>query len=387
MATLREALNLLGYSEEQSKSLVQIFHITGVFDGKTHNDKKLTEVELEAQLQSNLGISEGADALSIAQEFNRLGQEKFKKIRGGGERQEMSSISIPETGFMTHFEALSMSQEKDPKGDVKLYFIFGASEDGLRNRIEFLKEKLGEDINSKDVIFLGGDRKLWPKYTEDNEYLLRSVPGEEVTFKLIAELNPDLDIKEIKKQINQFFEKTKQDLIDGKINITQIRKKIIEEMVKGVKWPTESDLEKYLAKEMLGIEEARVIEGEIDPKIGRPTTETTLQAIPRELSHIVTSQPEACFVSSQPHMVRQVSLAKSLSGLKNVTGCGRGAPSLLDHKNTAPMLEATLGEVNSLCKIKEKEKELETSSPNLKKKVYDFLKGSGLTNGCSSIRS
>ena len=216
MATLREALNLLGYSEEQSKSLVQIFHITGVFDGKTHNDKKLTEVELEAQLQSNLGISEGADALSIAQEFNRLGQEKFKKIRGGGERQEMSSISIPETGFMTHFEALSMSQEKDPKGDVKLYFIFGASEDGLRNRIEFLKEKLGEDINSKDVIFLGGDRKLWPKYTEDNEYLLRSVPGEEVTFKLIAELNPDLDIKEIKKQINQFFEKTKQDLIDGK---------------------------------------------------------------------------------------------------------------------------------------------------------------------------
>lgn len=364
MPTLEKALSLLGYDKEKSKSLIQIFHIAGIFDGKIQ-DEPLSESELEKKLQSDLGVTDGSD-LAIAQKLNELGQKKFQEIRGAGERQEMYPLSIATTGFIDYFKDLKLSETIPPEKDVKLYFIFGASEAGLRNRIGFLRDSIGHDeLESKDIIFLGGDRKLWPKYTGDNEYLLRSTPGEDATFKLIEELNPDQDIKEIKKEINQFFEEKKQDLMDGKINVARIRVQIVEEVAKGIKWPTESDLERYLAKEILAIDDARVIEGEIDPKIGRPTTETNLQAIPKSLPNMIKSQPKSCFVSSQPHIGRQTSLARSLSGLNNIAGCGKEALSLMDSKNITPMLEAVLGEVNSQCRIKEKEHSQEVKGPRV----------------------
>ncbi len=356
MTNLLESLNVLGYNKQQAESIIQIFHFTGAFDQQI-KDQPLSAKKIDAILSSNLDLDQDATNLDIAVKFNEIGQTKWRDLRKEGERQEMSAISIKNPEITEFFKVLNISQEIKPNKDCELYFVFGASEAGLINRIDFLKDNLGDEIGNKKIIFLGGKRELWPKYSGDNEFLIRSIPGENVTFDLIKKLNPNIDIEDFKAKINEFFESRKQDFIDKKIDVTKLRKEIIENFSEGIIWPTESDLERFLAQKILKIENPKVIEGQIDPSIGRPTTETTLKAIKDDLkqdpnfSDINFETTKICFISSQPHILRQTKLAESLSGFINVSGSGRGCESSLNPNNVSGLLEALLGEINALSGI------------------------------------
>lgn len=366
MPNLRDSLEFIGYEAEKHESLIGLFHVTGVLQeiyGEIFSQnlpdigKELTQQQCNQLLDSNLALQLDANILEIAEKFNGLGQKKFKEIRGSGERQEMQATSKP-LNFDKYITDLGLLKETLPESDIDLYVVFGASEAGVRNRINFVSEKSGKKLTEDNVTFLGGDRKLWPKYYGGDDELKKLIPGEDITFDIIKDLNPRIDIEAFKNEVNSFFEENKQNLQEKKRNITQLRSEIVENK-SNIIWPTESDLEKKLAQEILGIKDAKVIEGEKDLKIGRPTTQTTLTALSQDKIITDKSGIKICMVSSQPHCKRQSEMAKHYLG-QNVTVsyCGRGAESLLQNDSTNPALEAVLGEVNSLVSIaKEKQQQ------------------------------
>ncbi len=81
-STLKNALETFGYDKPKIESIVQIFHILGVFDNKFNGsviNSKLPDQELERILNSDL---ESSNIEELKKKFNDLGQAAFKVLRG-----------------------------------------------------------------------------------------------------------------------------------------------------------------------------------------------------------------------------------------------------------------------------------------------------------------
>ena len=342
---LGQSLNFIGYPKEQHEALVQIFYMSGTLYGKEEKSP-LTKRQVSELLRSKLGLPGNPSVQEIAAEFNRLGQKKFQQMRGLGERDGIHPIPVPGKKFLHFVNRLGIMKEVLPKKDADLYVIFGASESTLKNRISFIQENV-KHLGNKKFIFLGGDRKMWPGYTGKDQELSKLIISEDSTFKLIKELNPTVNINTIIDKVNSFYLSKKNDIISGKVKVHELRNQIVLSILPDIRWPTESDLERLFARKMLKIENPIIIEGDIDPKIGRPTTYTTIKKISK--LKIIESQPVTYFVSSAPYIRRQTDLAKMYSKLDHVYGCGRGKSFNKD--DISLVLEATIGQVYGLYKM------------------------------------
>lgn len=347
-STLKNALETFGYDNAKIESIVQIFHILGIFDNKFNGsviNSKLSDQELERILNSDL---ESSNIEELKKNFNDLGQTAFKVLRGTGERQQMHDVSCDDE-LKSYLRKLNNIQEIKPDIDADIYAVFGASQLGLKSRLQFLNDNV-PDFTNKKIYILTGNRKLWPIYTGDNEVInSKNITGEDLILDLIRYHNPSCDITAIENDINSIFEEYEEN----DFNLSSVRKRICNDIEKkyNIRWPNESDLSDKLAREIFPEKNIIICNGGIDPRtkenINRPTTETTLRAFRYMTRMEQLSGANFCFVSSQPYCTRQTMLAQKEFG-SNVKGCAKAA------SNVEPnvVLESLFGEINSLTKLK-----------------------------------
>ncbi len=389
MSNLRDALEYLEFSQEQHNALIKLLAFAGIFPNYTKGDI-ISDQNAEDILNSDLNHAEGS---SVVEKFNELCQQGHDNLRKGGERQQMLELKTKSDEDFEEIkkiiEFLGLTEEIALPKDLSegKFVVFGAAEKGLKKRLEFLNKQLEKRQKENCTLYLlGGERNLWPKYSgEDIEVkeALKEIKFsyEDATSSLLENLNKDKN-KELKTS-SQFQEKidtlieeyikkikkkesTKSDLTPslGEVR-NHIAKSLKEE---GYKYPTESDLALYLAKQILGIEEGKIktIEGMLDPNRERPTTETTLQSFFIEIDK---SQNEALyFVSSQPHIERQEREAKRQAknnGLDPARVRGIGPETIIGgYTNIADMVDPVLININTRCKDLENQQQPSTSLTN-----------------------
>ncbi|ETO91042.1 MAG: hypothetical protein P857_117 [Candidatus Xenolissoclinum pacificiensis L6] len=329
MLSLKGLFELLGFQEQQYNAVGRIFHFMSCRG--QYDQAKLTPDDLDEFLESRLADDTKMGGVVA---FINIVQKMRYDLRGCGERQEMKDVKLPYEGFNKDVEEYGILDAIEPnKTSNTRYVIFGCAEVGLRKRMNFIKGVLEEN---KNVICLAGDRALWADYTGSDEQLY--IHGESSTFNLIEKLNPRHNIEDIKKQINTYCDKNKQEIINGKLKITKVREEIIK-MNSTIKWPTESDLARYLAHEILGIDDVRVVEGEKDPAINRPTTDTTVVALYKyDAKHNYTGY--SCFVSNAPHICKQNVSVKKYYPKSDTCGSGVDLDTM---QKSSSILEAICG--------------------------------------------
>ena len=258
-------------------------------------------------------------------------------------------------------ESLGVTVERKFPSNLEgaTFIVFGASQNSLILRLKFLNNQLNKKQGEIGTLYLlGGDRKLWPQYSGQDEGVKKSLSEikfsyEDSTALLLENLNKDKSDKELKSsaefqiKINTLIE----EYIKNKSpNITEIRKRICQYFESaGYIYPTESDLERHLAKIILKIDDSKIkiIEGEIEEIINRPTTETTLKKLADELTQDSDLRERLLiFISNAPHMIKQeAEIKKALQGqgLKfSISG-----PSCDVTPDLAHMIESVLGTINT----------------------------------------
>jgi hypothetical protein len=290
MTTVSEIFTGLGYTEYQLPLIGQLLHLTGGFDGIVKSYESLESFDVSEVLDQKMTLDQLNDLMQ---------QNYFQKLRGEKERQqivdspEFQSIAQAIVGILG---SLGFTEAVKPtKQSYYFAFVFGATEVGMKSRMDsYMTFMQDEGVSIDQIFILAGARDLWLDSSSDPSTAL-------IVARKINEL-PTCTVRVATQQVadegKRIFDETKGNTNTKRVAVV----KYFEEKYK-IKWPTEADAARCIAE---GNGKIAVVDAPKKENGTRPDTFDTVVAWINTYGNKMSgAKKSALAISDQPYIKGQ----------------------------------------------------------------------------------